>query len=273
MNIVDDTKQQIYTTLQNDTFSKFARTCQELKLVHRCLDGMGINYDKNKATSIKGYCKILDSFPKFSDEFYNFFLGDLNFRLQFENLCRKQANSILSREDGLSGINLSIKFDLQTQEITKAAYVKISKGKSCCITLSQDKVFQRSYRYIFNPLLKFMILKYMQLKIPVKNHALEFSRKKFCTVYPMLDPKPGENPTGLSKKYDNFFKELNNYNPWEIEKFTEDLDDLFGRKITPITKGFERKDVSRKFYFGAFSYKYSLFDHFSECPNPKPFKI
>lgn len=276
MNIVDDTLQDISRALDREEFLIFSRICRELKLVHRCIDGIGVNYTQNKITSIKAYCKILDTHPKFSNTFWRFFLQDAGFKSDFLELCGNQSKSLLKRDDGLAGINIAVKINTDNQKITKSAYVKTSKNKTSVINFSEKKSQRINYRYVFNPLLRRLINKLFQFHLPEGKYGLELSKKagkRFCTAYPSIKNEPSDNPTRLSEKYKDFFNNLNSYDPWEIEDFQHRLPDFFRRKITPITKGYESKKASRKMFFVLFSYKHSLFDHLSESPSSQAFNL
>lgn len=275
MTTVDDTLQDISRALDREEFLIFSRICRELKLVHRCIDGIGVNYNRDKITSIKAYCKILDTYPKFSNTFCRFFLQDSGFKQDFLDLCGRQSKSLLSRNDGLSGINIAVKLNTETQKITKSAYVKTSKKKTSVINFSEGDSQHITYRYVFNPILKSLVNKLFDFQLPDGDYGLELSKKsgkRFCTAYPVIQSGPSDNPTRLAERYQDFFNNLNTQDPWEIESLQDNLSDFFRRELTPITKGFESKGLSRKMFFVLFSYKHSLFDHISECP-AAPFNL
>jgi hypothetical protein len=135
------------------------------------------------------------------------------------------------------------------------------------INFSEKKSQRINYRYIFNPIFKRLINKLFQFHLPKGEYGLELSKKsgkRFCTAYPIINHSPSDNPTRLSEKYKDFFNNLNSHDPWDIENFQHRLSDFFGRNITPITKGYQAKTVSRKMFFVLFSYKHSLFDRLPE---------
>jgi hypothetical protein len=262
---VDDTLRALTEAFEREGFRNFARMSERLKIVHRCLDGIGLNYTRGKIISIKAYCKILDSAPKFSDEFLNTFGAGDGFRSALLDLCSRASPCILNRKTGLSGVNIGIKYNPETKESTKSVYVKTSPNISYVLNCGDVELRQQKYRYVFNGAYQRLLNLWFGFGIPSHNHALEFSRRatgSFATVYPIFPRKPNQRPSSMREQYGNFFKQLNSSKEWGIEnKIIKSCAANFPL-WTPITKGYEAKGKSRKIYMGRFSYKNSCFDYF-----------
>ena len=217
---MDDTNQYILSKIKSSEFLQFGSFCKQLKLVHRSLDGIGINYNQAGITSIKAYCKILDLHPKFPDDFSGW-LGEN--KEVFYKLCNLASSKVKDRNDGLSGINIALKLDCITNEYTKSLYVKTKKNKCLSINFNdQNKMQERTYNYIFN-----------------KNKSDKLS--------------------GARLSCESYFKKLNCHKTWEIEREIAQLPILINPKLTPITKGYQSLGKSRKMFFGVFSSTLSTF--------------
>jgi hypothetical protein len=262
---VDDTYRTLTETLEREEFVNFARASEGLKIVHRCLDGIGLNYTREKILSVKAYCKILDNTPKFSDEFLNTFGEGREFRSALLDLCSRASPCLLDRETGLSGINIGIKYNTETKESVKSVYVKTCPNICYVLNCNGPKLSEIKYHYIFNKLYQRLLNFWFGFGMPPHNHAMEFSRRatsSFATVYPIFCRKPNQRPSSMRKQYGNSFKQLNSLNRWEIEReIVESCEENFPL-WTPITKGYESKGGSRKIYMGMFSYKNSCFKCF-----------
>lgn len=262
---MDDTLRAITEAFKREEFRNFARISERFKIVHRCLDGIGLNYTQGGILSIKAYCKILDSCPKFSDEFLNTFGEGDGFRSALLDLCSRVSPCILNRETGLAGVNIGIKYNPETKELTKSVYVKTSPNISYVLNCSGTEVKKQKYRYVFNSTYQRLLNFWFGFGIPRHNHALEFSRRakgSFATVYPIFPRKPNQRPSSMRKQYGDFFGQLNSPKEWEIENKIVKSCAMNFPLWTPITKGYESRGKSRKIYMGTFSYKSSCFKYF-----------
>ena len=262
---MDDIHSIINNTFNTVEFQEFTDSAVRFKIVHRCLDGIGINYTKDKILSIKAYCKILDSVPKFSNDFLNTFCKEKDFRKVFLNLSGRGSPCMLNRDTGLAGVNIGLKYSVEEESLTKAIYIKTDPKVSEVINYTNGEIVKQKYHYIFNPLLKKGVDYWFRFGIPKTRHALEFSKRKggaFATVYPVFKRKKNERPSSMHKKYNNLFLDLNKKDEWNIEKEILKVSKENFPLWTPITKGYEEGGVSRKIYMGTFSYKHSAFRYF-----------
>ena len=261
---VDDTLEVLFSTFKDSEFKKFSDISEKLKIVHRCLDGFGMDYNQERITSIKAYSKILDHYPKFSDDFSRGFLGNTDFKQAFHNLCEQKSPCLLDRSSGLSGINIALKKDLSSGTMTKSAYIKTIPHSCTVINYRNDILYKTKYIYIKNSLFKYFINKMFDLRAPSTNHALELSRKnsiKAATIYPIFDFSQNK-PSKMSEYFLDFFSNLQMHDPWPIEdKILAAIAQNFPY-LTPITKGYKSGGEDRKIYFGACSYKHSAFKFF-----------
>tara|TARA_Y100000590_G_scaffold143436_2_gene164756 strand:+ start:37796 stop:38581 length:786 start_codon:yes stop_codon:yes gene_type:complete len=259
---VDDILNHLHKTFSREEFKEFGDYCRQFKIVHRCLDGVGINYTRDKIISIKGYCKILDEFPKFSDRFLRGFTSSSRYKSALLNLCSNSSACLGNRDTGLAGVNLGLKFNIESQVITKSAYIKTCPKKVNVISFAGDQVSEDRYSYIFSRPLIFFLNKFFQLHIPKNPHGIEFSRRKagtFATVYPIFPSKTREK---IAIKYLTLFNSLQSVDPWKIEHNLLRVISGEFPNWSPITKGYESGGDSRKIYLGRFSYNHSSFDYF-----------
>ena len=262
---MDDIYKIISETFRTQEFKSFTESSERFKIVHRCLDGVGINYNKNKILSVKAYCKILDSMPKFSNDFLRTFCKEEEFKLALLSLSAGGSNCMLNRETGLAGINIGIKRNPETEEIIRSVYVKTDPKVSYVLNYDGKELKKQKYSYIFNGTLKKLTNAWFKFGIPRNNHALEFSKRKnssFATVYPVSPRKRNQRPSKMHEQYHNLFLDLNKKDEWEIEKEILATCRNNFPSWTPITKGYESSKSSRKIYLGTFSYKNSAFKHF-----------
>jgi len=262
---VDDTYSIINDAFKMSEFKDFSESSARFKIVHRCLDGIGVNYTEDKILSVKAYCKILDSAPKFSNDFLNTFCKEEAFRRVFFDLSNKGSSCILDRNTGLAGVNIGLKYNIDKKSFTKTVYLKTNPKISEVINYSNGEISNQKYHYLFNPLLKNIVNLWFRFGIPKSSHALEFSKRKegaFATVYPVFKRRKNERPSSMREKYGNLFLDLNKKDEWEIEKnILKAVKENFPL-WTPITKGYEEGGTSRKIYMGTFSYKHSSFKYF-----------
>ena len=162
---VDDTLEILSSCFQDKDFLIFSDLSEKLKIVHKCLDGFGMDYDQEKITSVKAYCKILDHYPKISDEFNNLFLSNESFKREFHNLCSKKSPCLLDRSSGLSGINIAVKKDLITNKLTKSCYIKTWPYRCTVVNCCGDELTKTKYYYIKNSFLKSIMNKVFKLKM------------------------------------------------------------------------------------------------------------
>ena len=257
---MDDTNQYILSKIKSSEFLQFGSFCKQLKLVHRSLDGIGINYNQAGITSIKAYCKILDLHPKFPDDFSGW-LGEN--KEVFYKLCNLASSKIKDRNDGLSGINIALKLDCITNEYTKSLYVKTKKNKCLSINFNdQNKMQERTYNYIFNKKIVFLINHLFRMQMPSFVNSIEFSKREngfFATAYPVINKNKSDKLSGARLSCESYFKKLNCHKTWEIEREIAQLPILINPKLTPITKGYQSLGKSRKMFFGVFSSTLSTF--------------
>jgi hypothetical protein len=262
---VDDTYRQITETFNRDDFKAFSKFSEQFKIIHRCLDGIGINYSRDRILSVKAYCKILDSMPKFSDEFLRTFSREEEFRRELLSLSSSGSECMLNRNTGLAGINIGIKRDLEREVSMRSIYVKTDPKVSYVLNYNGKEIHKQRYNYIFNKVLKVLINSWFNFRTPRHSHALEFSKRKdtsFATIYPVFQKKPNQRPSSMRRQYRELFEEINKHDQWEIEgNILKTCSENFPL-WTPITKGYESKGRSRKIYMGTFSYKTSAFKYF-----------
>ena len=262
---MDDIHKRIKEVFETQEFKDFASASERFKIVHRCLDGVGINYTRENILSVKAYCKILDSMPKFSNDFLRTFAKEGDFREQLLALCRSGSPCILNRSTGLAGINIGIKSNPETKGLTKSVYIKTGPKISYVLNYSEGEMRRQKYRYIFNNPLQRLTNLWFRFGMPAHAHALEFSKREssaFATVYPLFPRKPNQRPSSMHEQYNNLFVELNRHNEWDIEKEILETCSQHFPLWTPVTKGYESRGASRKIYMGTFSYKRSAFQYF-----------
>lgn len=253
---------EIDQCFKEDIFKSFAHNSQQMKIMHRCLDGIGVNYNKKQITKVKAYCKILDYFPKFSDEFLDSFLFSDAERRIFFNFCDSHADCLLDRSTGLSGFNLSVKKDMSSGKITRSVYLKKDKMRTVLLDFG-DSISYSRYIYVFSP--KWVSLLSRIFGAPQHGHGLELSVKDFnafATIYPQFSFKSVLKPSNMRFSFNDFFYNLSLHKPWTIED--EILLYFYNNNtyLRPITKGYGLLGNNRKIYIGAFSYKHSAFKNF-----------
>ena len=263
MSTVDYTLGVIEESLRDDRMLSFMQHSEKIKVVHRCLDGLGINYTEKNPTKVKLYCKILDKFPKFSDSFIETFLYNGEEKKEFHNFCANSSECILDRSTGLSGINLAIKKDFKTGKVVRSVYIKKSPRKSVVLSFSDEGISYENYHYIFNRFFVWSLNKFFGM--PNHQQALELSIKEnsaYATVYPIFSFSKVRKPSKMSEPFEDLFFKLQAHQPWEIENYIFSLIQEGNIYLSPITKGYKISKDERKMYFGAFSYKHSSFKHF-----------
>lgn len=256
---MDEIHEKINECFKQDCFQSFLENSQDTKLLHRCLDGFGINYNKKEITKIKAYTKILDYFPKFSNKFLGSFLLNDEEREAFFKFCNKHSDCLLDRSTGLSGFNLAIKKNLLNNQITRSVYIKKRVRETVVLNFGEEITYFK-YKYIFSKTL-INYLSYL-FRYPKHEHGLELSFKEkqlFATVYPTFSFKSLLKPSDMGFSFDDYFMSLHQHNTWNIED--EILTYCFNNNsyLRPITKGYGAFGKTRKIYIGAFSYKHSAF--------------
>lgn len=262
---MDDIYKTITDTFNTQDFKNFTISSEQFKIVHRCLDGVGINYDKGKILSVKAYCKILDNMPKFSDNFLSEFAREREFRSEVLSLSTKGSECMLNRDTGLAGINIGIKRAPNSDRTIRSVYVKTNPKVSHVLNYDGNMIREQKYYYVFNRTLQAILNFWFKFKIPRHNHALEFSNRgsnSFATVYPIFPRPPNQRPSSMRRQYGEVFRELNEVDEWQIEKSILKTCEENFPLWTPVTKGYESNGDSRKIYMGTFSYKSSAFKYF-----------
>jgi hypothetical protein len=234
-------------------------------ICHKCIDGFGINYSKEKIISIKLYLKIFDPQPKFSNRFVREFLENEEFKNEFKRLCIFNNTPSDHRNNGLTGVNTSLKIHLTTNSTSRSIYRRVGRKVSEAITLSGNEVSSEKYRYVFSRPLQAMIRFFYSIPIPRCAGGVEFYKKgeglngrgqitkTACgTAYPLIDQK--NNPKVYLSEY---FNHLQSIRPWSMEESIIKAVKNFNKHILPITKGYQRGDITRKIYFSSLSTKYS----------------
>ena len=259
---MDYIQSEIENCFKEDIFKVFAKNSQQMKIMHRSLDGIGVNYNKKQITKVKAYCKILDYFPKFSDEFLNSFLFNIEERRVFFNFCDSHSECFLERSTGVSGFNLSVKKDMTTGKITRSIYLKKDKMRTVLLNF-EDNISYSKYFYVFSP--SWVSFLSRMFGAPQHEHGLELSIKDFnafATIYPQFSFKSVLKPSSMRFSFNDFFYNLSKHKPWNIED--EILLYFYNNNtyLRPITKGYGLLGDNRKIYIGAFSYKHSAFKNF-----------
>lgn len=255
---------------ENRHGSSFVRECKLLKENNQCLDGIGINYNKEKILSIKLYLKIVEKKPKINEDFKKCFFQDQNFlnlsqSLFFNNFSPQNLN----RNVGISGTIFSFRAHLITDSYSKSiSGLKLNNfllNYSKSITEESGKIKHQKYYYIFNNFIKKLFLRLVGFDIPIEKHALEVypqgeSINKqgnpcelLCfTVYPIFSGS-------IKEDIQYNFKSLSDYNPWGIENQIIKSITNYNSKLVGVTKGYQLGDFSRKMYFSSLSYNFSSF--------------
>ena len=107
-------------------FQKFRYFSNQLKICHRTLDGIGINYSRKELRTVKGYIKVLESMPNFSNDFLEW-IGEA--KDDFLRLCEDRSYTLADRSDGLSGINIALKYNINEETYDKSFYIKTKTNK------------------------------------------------------------------------------------------------------------------------------------------------
>lgn len=267
MNISKTISLSLKSNATNQAFIKNANTLRE---ENKIIDGIGINYTKEKILSIKYYFKIVEKVPNLNKNFKSFFFKDQSFYNSCSNLLlkRRQGNN-LNRDVGLSGMAISFRHHIYNDSNSFALSALISSNKilrySSSIDLSDRGIHQHKYYYVFNSFIKKALKTIFKLNIPDSNHAMEIyltgegvSRENLikqdacATVYPLFK----EN---IKKDLESNYKKLSSCDPWNIEKEICESVSSYNNRLIPITKGYQSKDLSRKIYFSGLSFNYSSF--------------
>lgn len=262
---VDDTSNLINDIVSRADAKNYLDLNSQFMICHKCIDGFGINYSKEKIISVKLYLKIFDSQPKFSNRFVREFLENEEFKNEFSRLCISNNTPSNHRNNGLTGVNTSLKIHLTSNSTSKSIYRRVGSKVSEAITLSGNKVSSERYRYVFNRQLQSMIRFFYNIPIPRCAGGVEFYKKgeglnskgqitktACCTAYPLIDPK--KSPKAYLSEY---FNGLQSRRPWDIEETIIKGVKNFNKHIMPITKGYQKGDITRKIYFSSLSTKYS----------------
>lgn len=242
--------------LSEQEFQQLAFFSNQFKICHRTLDGLGINYCRDKLLSLKGYIKILESMPNFSNDFLEW-TGEA--RDDFLKLCESRCETLTDRSDGLSGVNISLKYDIVKKTYNKSFYIKTQPNKVSVINLNSNEGIQKyQYRYVSNKLLLPLFKYLFFMKYPLNQECVELSFRKHglnATLYPKFKDPKSRDKLGCEKHFENIQHEH-----WDIEdQIIVDMSNL-RRILTPITRGYTSFDRIRKIYFGLFSKKLSTFD-------------
>jgi hypothetical protein len=262
---VDDILNQLEEAFAREECEKYLELNNQFMICHKCIDGFGINYSKEEVISIKFYLKIFDPQPKFSDRFLREFLDNEEFKSEFKRLCVLNNAPSDHRNNGLTGVNTSLKIHLMTNSTSKSIYRRVGSKVSEAVTLSGNEVSSESYRYVFSRPLQTMIRFFYRVPIPRCAGGVEFYKrgeglngkgqiiKTACgTAYPLIDEK--KNPKVYLSEY---FNNLQSITPWDIEERIIDAAKNFNKHIVPITKGYQRGGITRKIYLSSLSTKYS----------------
>jgi hypothetical protein len=262
---VDDTYNLINDLVSREDVCNYLDLNTQFMICHKCIDGLGINYSKNEIISIKFYLKIFDTQPKFSDRFIKEFLSNEEFKSRFVRLCILNNATPELRSNGLTGVNTSLKIHLINNSTSRSVYRRIGTKASEAITLSGNEVSSEKYKYIFNRGLQSIIRLFYNIQIPRCAGGMEFYSKgeginkageiakiACATAYPPVELK--KNPKVYLSKY---FNNLQSKKPWDIEESIIKGAQNFNKHIIPITKGYQKGDVTRKIYLSTLSTKYS----------------
>ncbi len=262
---MDDTLNLINTLVSRADVREYLELTNELMIRHRCIDGFGINYSRDKILSVKFCLKIFDTQPKFSNKFLDKFLINNEFRKEFTRLCIRNNTQVEHRNKGLTGVNTSLKIHIEGGTVTRSVYRRTGQGLSEAISLSEGVVSSESYRYIFNQALQFLIKYYHNINIPMCAGGMEYYKRgeglsktgeltqtACITAYPTMNKKM--NPKQYLKQY---FDRLQAKDPWEIEGNILEAVSIFNKYIIPVTKGYQKNDLTRKIYLSCLSHKHS----------------
>lgn len=247
----------------------FIEKSRSLRDDNQIIDGLGINYSKENILTIKFYIKMVEPHPILNFYFNQYFFRKSNF-LNFSEklLMNSEFPQNVNRDIGLSGVALSFRHHITNNSHSRAiSGLKINKliNYSNSIDESISGISQHRYFYIFNNFLKYLFLKSCKIKPPLNQHGLEIyftgeglnknqkiSPSLCFTVYPVF----GKD---IKKDLMENFKNLQEYQPWAIEKEIINAIKLYNPRMIPITKGYQANNLSRKIYFSCLSYNFSSF--------------
>lgn len=242
--------------IASEEFQKFRYFSNQLKICHRTLDGIGINYSRKELRTVKGYIKVLESMPNFSNDFLEW-TGEA--KDDFLRLCEDRSCTLADRSDGLSGINIALKYNINEETYDKSFYIKTKTNKVKVLNLTQGGLLQKySYSYISNKTLIFALKYIFFMKYPLNQDCIELSFRKHglnATLYPKFKNPKSRDRMGCEDHFNNI-----KHKDWEIEDEILVQVSNLKRSLTPITRGYTSFDRFRKIYFGLFSKKLSSFD-------------
>lgn len=262
---VDDTLGLIDKLVSRADVQEYLDLNNQFRICHKCIDGFGINYSRNEILSVKFCLKIFDTQPKFSDKFIHLFLINNQFRNEFNKLCIWNETTEEHQNQGLTGVNTSLKIHIKGDYVSRSIYRRIGQRVSEAATLSGEKVTTEKYKYIFNKPLQLLIKYYYNIKIPICSEGMEFYTRgesinkkgeliesACATAYPRIGGRA--NPKSYLKEY---FNKLHTKDSWEIEDNILGAMSIFNKHVIPVTKGYQKNDLSRKMYLSCLSPKHS----------------
>lgn len=262
---VDDILELINQLVSRADVREYLDLNNQFLICHKCIDGFGINYSREKILSVKFCLKIFDTQPKFSDKFVRSFLINDEFRKEFNRLCIWNETTEEHQNQGLTGVNTSLKIHIEGDYVSRSIYRRIGQRVSEAVTLSGEKVTTEKYKYIFNKALQLLIKYYYNIKIPMCSEGMEFYTRgesinkkgeliesACATAYPGIGGKA--NPKLYLKEY---FNKLHSKDFWEIEDNILKAISTFNKHVIPVTKGYQKNDLSRKMYLSCLSPKHS----------------
>lgn len=269
---VDDTLELINKLIYRADVMEYLDLNNQFRTCHKCIDGFGINYSKDKILSVKFYLKIFDTQPKFSDKFLNAFLINEEFKSEFIRLCISNNKPEEHRNQGLTGVNTSLKVHIKGDAVARSIYRRVGPCVSEAITCCDNIVTNEQYKYIFNKGIQLLIKYFYNIKIPICSEGMEFYKRgeainkkgeliqaPCATAYPSIGANG--NPKHYLKKY---FSKLQSKDPWEIESVITESMSKFNKHIIPITKGYQKNDLTRKIYLSSLSTKHSSINNLTQ---------
>jgi hypothetical protein len=238
--------------------SRFADFSSHLKQQYKTLDGYAFDFDEEDILSIKFYYKIYTKKDIYDCNFSHWFFNNDLFHYAFMGYFN--ADDSQENHQSLTGLNFSIKYNINTKRVVRSVYFKCANKSSLVIHCDGVNVWINKYYYIYNRFIIKCINKLFKLNMPDHNEAIEFSiRNKsiHCSIYPLVNRS--NKDIKESKNYcQKLMKSL--LLPQAPEGQNEALGiHCFDSNSDFITKGYTSNNLHQKIYFGCFDWKNSIF--------------
>tara|TARA_B100001094_G_scaffold253969_1_gene252569 strand:+ start:47058 stop:47813 length:756 start_codon:yes stop_codon:yes gene_type:complete len=244
-----------YISAKDENLLKFTDFSSSLKSSFKTLDGYAFDFN-DSITAVKLYYKIYSQKRILDSDFFKWFCDGKLYGHVSELLSSKpkpNKNSIL-------GLNFGIKYNLNTEEITKSFYFGDKNYSSTVIHQLNNNLYSKRYYYIYNKFLINILNKSLRLNMPNHNEGIELSFRKniaHCSIFPRINRSNLD--LNESKKYceSQFLKSLSQHFPRgqeQVFKIHLDTENSY-----PVTKGYTSGNKFQKIYFGCFDWSKSCF--------------